>query len=361
MEDLICEINVETVPSLHNTGLSAILMLLYYLSMNIFAGDDFERIKALYLADRAKWRAMDLEEKKAIEEERLKFELHHQLKNSALEVDFNTYCNEVRLENLDEDEFLKIAEKFHCDYDSETNTYNRVKRGLLLFFFEKLEDMVENNDHAECVIDTVLGKMTRINMFARQQRNLVSDRTRLREENQKLLRKIMKLNQDISALTLPPPEKKTPDRQEREIDELKKKNYYLQSKIEGLENRVAELEEEKNANKEIKENITINHKNPVGKGLELQDFFTIVISGGHWNSLTREEVLEEFPHNEFIFIPADRTIRNIDTIENADVVIFDTSKHSHGYYYLVKKKAAKLLHIGKSSTVEVKALFHYGV
>ncbi|NIM13410.1 MAG: hypothetical protein GTO45_14945 [Candidatus Aminicenantes bacterium] len=334
------------------------MMLVYYLSMNIFAGDDFERIKELYFIERDRIKAVELNKKKAPEEERLQFKLHDRLKKSLLEIEFNTYCNDSDFENPDEIDFLEIAEKFHCDYDPDTNTYNRVKRGLLLFFFEKLEDMLESNDHAEGVIDTVLEKMTRINMFVSQQRNLVSDRTRLKEENQKLLRKIKKLNRDISALTLPPPKKKTPDRQEREINELKKKNYYLQSKIESLENRVAELEDEKKANKEIKENITINHENPVGEGLELQDFFSIVISGGHWNSRTREEVLEEFPHNEFIFVPADRTIRNIDTIENADLVIFDTSSHSHGYYYLVKKKASKLLHIAKSSPTEVKALFN---
>ncbi|MCP5053113.1 MAG: hypothetical protein GY940_38455, partial [bacterium] len=139
MDELEAEIKEDTAPSLYDTGLMPVIMLLYYLSVNIFEGEDFERIKKLYYLDRERWDKLGLKEKKTFEEGRLQFKLRDHLSGNILEVDLNGYCKESNLDEMEEDEYLEIAERFHCDFDPDANIFNRVHRGVLLFLFDKIE------------------------------------------------------------------------------------------------------------------------------------------------------------------------------------------------------------------------------
>ncbi len=351
-DELLTQPNMYMVPALHDDGLSPVMILFYFLTINIVEGEDFEKVKVSYLNN--------LEKNKKQEEElkSIRMKLEDGLRYSDIEIEMNIYCSDPESLLQPKVDFFQIAERFDCDYDPDTLTYSRVDRGVLGFFFLKLKKLLGSVRQAHDTSNLAMYFVKSLKIFANDQRNLEADRLKLKMENLKLLRKIKGLRRQVSKLSAPLPKKKSPDTMEREVAEVRKENYYLKNRIESLEDYVAELEEEKNINKKIEENITIKDSAVAEKGLKLQDYFSIVISGGHWNSRTREEVIEVFPNNEVTFIPAERTIRNIDTIENADLVLYDTSRHSHGYYYLVKKKASKLLHINKSACHEVKKLFN---
>lgn len=357
-DDLKYQINKDIVPSMHGQGVTAEMVLLYNFSVGVFDGEEIDIIKQVYLEH--------VEKSKEVQSGDLKAELEGPLKGSLLETELICYINELNIQNLDEKIFSNIEEKWGCDYHQLEKLYNNVPRGLLLFFFVKFSDLMEDKAHARNVIRAILQNFYHVNSFARRQRILIDERLNLKGENLKLFRKIKRLQNDIETL------KKTKEKSALDafgkedeivtINRLNKENYYLKTRIETLEFIIADYEEEKRINKEIQKDIVVTELKETEKIIkpekpDVGDFFTIVVSGGHWNSRTREEVAAAFKENEIIFIPADRTIRNIDTIGNADLVVFDTSLHGHGYYNLIKNKALKLMHINRSSLDEIKGLF----
>jgi len=93
--------------------------------------------------------------------------------------------------------------------------------------------------------------------------------------------------------------------------------------------------------------------------VDLPEFASVVVSGGRWNSKERNLAEELFASSSsnVVFIPSGETIRKQDTIKNADLVIFDMSRHAHAYYYKIKKLNRNILHINKSNAESVRALF----
>jgi len=347
-------INKDMVPSMHGQGVTAEMILLYRFSVGIFNGEEIDLIKQVYLDH--------VEKAKSVQSQDLLIELNGPLSGSLMETEFRCFVNETSIQNLDESKFLEIQSRWACNYQPHGKFFNNVPRGLLLFFFQKFSELLDDKAHARSVIRSILQNVYRINLFAKRQQYLISERLNLKEENWKLLRKIRRLQSELETFNKPRDEsssnKVSEDTEDTIIKRLNKENYHLKVRIEDLELRVAELEEEKRVNKEIQENIEIEEEKVIEfKKSDVTEYFTIVISGGHWNSRKRDEVTEAFQENKVIFIPADRTLRNIDTIRNADLVIFDTSFHAHAYYNLIKKEAFKFMHIKRSSLDEFKTLF----
>ncbi len=353
-DELLKQCDIGYIPAIHDDGICAMMILFYYLSMNIFDGNEFEKVKAASLKET---------ENNKKEQERAKplndimYRLADVFENSEYEIELNVAAKQAR-ENVDESiDFDLIAERLHCDYDPDKMIFNNVKQGVLDFLFHQFEQFLRGKKNADMILAIARQYLSRLMIAGDKQRALKTDRQKLKMENLKLLRKIKSHKRHVAELTSAKPKKKSPDELERENAELRKQNYYMKSRIEALENDIAELEEEKRINKDIEENLPIKKSSNTGKGIDPNEYFSIVISGGHWNSRKREEVTGAFPNNDITFIPAERTIRNIDTIENADLVLFDRSRHSHGYYYLVKKKASKMMHINKSSLNELESFF----
>jgi len=337
------------VPSLHDSGVSPAMMLLYYHSKNVFEGEHIDRLKAMHAEQSEIIEGLNID---------VKVKMNNKLRGSLSEAEFSSYVSEAEKKVLDEKKLNDIEKNFQCHY--QNGVFNGVKRGVLLFFHEKFSDMLENNEHAMRIVRTVLRNLANITLFARKQQNLIKDRLLVKEENAKLNRRVRTLQRELKLHLKPEPEPATHTEPEKEIERLKRKNNHLALRIETLEEYISELEKEKDINREISENISIKvEKEVIREKPDVDDYYTIVVSGGHWNSRTREEVIKSFPENEIIFIPAEKSIRSIDTIENADLVVFDTSFHAHKYYSLIKKKSVNLCHISKSSLAAVRELFSW--
>jgi len=116
------------------------------------------------------------------------------------------------------------------------------------------------------------------------------------------------------------------------------------------------LEEEEKINETLEENIEIKEKTVSidTKRAQANEYFQekfrlkdIVVVGGFWNSQQKKKLASfvDKVNGTVSFIRAEETLRRIERIKNADLVIFDTSYNSHHYYYKVKKVAKDMLHI----------------
>ena len=251
VNELIDISDMNMMPSLHGSGLSKMMILFYYISMNIFDGENFETVKAAYLKEKEEEKA-----RKGGEDDDpyqpIRFRLNDNLLNSEHEIDFNVAGKNPE-DMGTEDDYREIAKRLDCEYDPENFHFNKVSSGAVAFFFEKLDDMLERTREATVISGIMVFSYKKLKAFADNQKGILTDRIRLKTENRKLLKKIKGLKKDVSKLSAPLKKKSSTGNMEREITELKKKNYYLQSRIESLEEYVAELEEEKRINKEIEE------------------------------------------------------------------------------------------------------------
>jgi hypothetical protein len=345
------EFQIGTVPSMHETGISPEMLLLYHFSKNLFEGEVIDWLKASY-TECAK-------ESEGFRDDGLQIRLCEGLKGSQIELELSGYAGENGIRNLTEDKFREIEGNFDCNYDPVRKVFNKVKRGILLFFHEKLSDMIENDNHARMVTNAILKKAGMIDRFAHRQRGLIEDRLRQREIIDALTRKNRQLQREIvefeKRAETQPTDSGTGDKEA--AARLDRENYYLKTRIEALEERIAILEDEERINKTIEDDVKIEEIETPTVGLDVSEYYSIVVSGGKWNSRTREKVEEMFPENKIEFIQSNQTLRHRDKILSADLVVFDTTRHSHEYYDEIKRKSIKLMHINKSSPEAIAGLF----
>jgi len=350
-EQLTSEFNKNIVPSLHGVGISPDMLILYNFSKHIFKGADIDFLKKEYLLALEKIKT-NVIENSAPET----IQLEGRLKNSITESDFVDYFND-NFKSCDDAVFEEIGNKYHCSYQKEIRAYNNVRRGVILFLHNKLQDAIDEILYAKHLYVSMGRLIGKLNLFAGKQHHIVSENQKLRETTAAAERKIKALqreNFELQKLSGKKVENKS--ELERQLAEKEKENYYIKSRVEQLEEKIAILEEEKAINTEIAENIEIGTPAQTKKP-EVPEYQNIIILGGYWNSREKEAVTEFFAeHNSTVdFVEAEKTLRNIDRIENADLVIFDTSRNAHKYYARVKK--LNLLHITKSSAEKLTSLF----
>lgn len=346
--DLITEINLDTIPSIHGTGVSPEMMLLYYIGRGVYSGPEYDSIKELYYEH--------LERTLALSEIDQYLKMPGDLEGSNLEAEFNGYVEEADIRNLDESIFDAIAEAWKIFYDPSGKAYT-IPRGMLLFFYQKFADAVEHDKHVQGHQKLLNRAAARFSRFIIAIKSLIADRAALREQINRLRSKNKEQSKEIQALSEQDKQSGDPG---LEIAKLKKELFAAQRLNEKLEARISVLEEEERINKEIKKDLKVETEptEPETENLlDPGDFFTVAISGGFWESGNIGEVESIFPFIKWVYVPANQTIRKSDTIQNADLVIFDTSRHAHTYYRRIKEKAAAFRHINKSKPGEIKALF----
>lgn len=150
--------------------------------------------------------------------------------------------------------------------------------------------------------------------------------------------------------------KTSPENKEKQLTQTLKENYYLKTRIEKLEQVIEELQKAQEINKEIQEDLNIPEFKPPVEKITLPEYQTIAVVGGKWNSREKEKLQQMLSTCDIRFIEAEKTISKIDTIANADIVIFDTSRNAHKYFYIVKENANKLFLISSSQAEEVAKL-----
>ncbi len=129
---------------------------------------------------------------------------------------------------------------------------------------------------------------------------------------------------------------------------LEKENYYLKNRVEKLEEKNKELMQTIAELKEIVDDLPIT----IDK-IEPENTYSgesIVIVGGHWNSISKSEVRKDYLAD---FIEAEDVIKFTDRIRNYDVIIFDTSRNSHiNFNRLKNNKNLKMISLSKKEKID---------
>lgn len=134
-----------------------------------------------------------------------------------------------------------------------------------------------------------------------------------------------------------------------ENSELQKENYYLKNLLEKQEQKIKELEEELSRNKEIVEDLNIEIDNSITSVVDISDK-KIIVLGGRWKG-------KKLQNSNIKTISAEDIFKNIDSLKNYDLVIFDTSRNSHTNFNKLKSVTKNYYLISKSSENEIMNLF----
>lgn len=344
-------------PSMHDEGLTPEMMILYYYSQNMFNHDYIPELIKEYeyyfqLAEEARLKHKDYE--KLFKESESNFPDIVELERYLFE--------EEDLKNIEEVNWQEIAEKFGCEYDEFTQRFNKVKRGFLIFYEVNIKALKEAKYHYDSVSSVVESYGRRIFSFANRLNQVWKYCSNISKENRDLRTQVKTLRRQLNELDskYKSISKATEQSKEKQLAELLKENYYLKTRIERLEQEIQRLEQAQEINKEIVENVSIPEKEiepSKTKKPAIPEYQTIAVVGGMWNSREKEQLQQRFPTCDVRFIEAEKTIAKIDTIANADIVVFDTSRNAHKYFYIVKEHAKQLFFVNKSDTEEVVGLF----
>ncbi|OSS42537.1 hypothetical protein DESAMIL20_652 [Desulfurella amilsii] len=337
------------MPSIHKYGVTPDMMLLYYFSKHIFNNEIINKLVDYYKTVYKKL----LENEKQYQKTGSNF-FKDSEKLSLEMLELNNFADE-RYVDVGEIDWNGIGTKFDCVYDNENKAFNGVKRGIMLFLSSKLyifSELYAKNDTFYTILKQFWAKL---NAFREKQELIVKQTAFLKEENANLKDKYQKAKKQLLEFEkvtsqIKNESDKTKDKQ---LTELTKENSYLKSRIETLESKIEELLQAQEINKTIAENIEIKESNIIEFTKELPEYQNIVILGGNWNSKEKETLQKALQTCYIEFIDAEKTLTKIDKVVNADIVIFDTSRNAHAYYYKIKQYPIKLFHINKSKSDEV--------
>jgi hypothetical protein len=350
-------------------GVYYFLILLEFYSKNLFKG-----VTVYALRDKCK-EVFEYTVKRQEESGKKKketIELCEELKGSQTENTFNAFFYEYDIfdEAIARFDPKEIAKKYECSYEKNNKTYNNVRRGILYFIDEEMyrvkkihlkvyklmndisqmkNEVIDEKIELQKIRENYFKGTEKTNRFKKTIKNLKKENKRL---NTQVLKRIDKSN-NIEL--------------ENRVHNLEKDKYYLQSRIEKMEEQIAVFEEEKKLNKELQDNIEIQDEIKKDKLAfseteppiiaQVPEYQNIVIMGGRWTSNHRKEVTEYLANNEVEFIEADKTLRHWDRIKNADIIFYDTSYNAHSYYYKAKKLGSVFYHVNTSSLIDIKKIY----
>lgn len=215
--------------------------------------------------------------------------------------------------------------------------------------------------HAVSVLSYNISQLSAIydkNRYYLQERyEYMEEIDKLKSQNKRLKKQIKELEKRFKGL------KKNSNEQSliAENNTLHKENNLLKLEIEKLYKELELIKESQEINETLTDNVVIEEeslpptKSLMDKLLQQDDYSEVVIVGGKYNSEDKTKITSLFAKSGLFvtFVKAENTLRKIDTIKNADVVLFDTSYNAHAYYYKVKSVAKKLYHInGKNELLQ---------
>ena len=345
-------------------------LLLKFYSVNIFKGTTVDKLKEKCKEILEEYILNEKERSKI--DKKLVIELFDELKDSKVETMLNGFANEYPgYESYFNKYDSKALEKnFGCKYDSEKKEFNNVRRGILYFVYEYFYNVVDAYAKAVIVVNR---NVKSVNAILDEKEKLAGIRKNYFADKDKLLqikkanKNLKKENKRLNTQVLKKIDKSNNQELENRVHNLEKDKYYLQSRIEKMEEQIAVFEEEKKLNKALQENVEVKELPKKDKLAfseteppiiaELPEYQNIVIMGGRWTSNHRKEVTEYLANNEVEFIEADKTLRYFDRIKNADIIFYDTSYNAHSYYYKAKKLGAVFYHVNTSNLSELKKIY----
>jgi hypothetical protein len=347
-EQLKAEFEKSFVPSLHGTGLTPEMLIFYHYSKY-----DFNNKNLPFLIE--EWKREDdlMRREKIVEKHVIQFQ--PPLAGSQTEFEINQFAEENKLRNLfSHEEIDFIAKSFNGTYNKEEKTIT-LKRGIVYYFYLKLKDLVDAEHWYDNALRLMYKEIITFNKNVNRLLEIRKERDVLFDENSKLRKKVKYLEKEKATLVAVQNSNKHSDL-EKENTELRKKLAYAMNRVEQLESQIASLEEAKKINEEIVENLPLVIPSAA---VEMPNYGFVVVSGGKWNSSSKDDVEKFFNEYsiEIEFVTAEDTLKKQDRLSNADLIIFDSSRHSHKYYYKIKELNQNIMHIRKSNLEEIKKLF----
>lgn len=348
------EFSKNTAIAIYKTGIAPELLILY-----LYAHNNFNSPRIPFLTEQYKIKNKQITEEctsniKGIREIRL----DAKNEGSILEHQINEFIVERNIKNFPtEDVFEELAEKYHFVYNKQKQTM-QIARGLAWFLMDRINSNIDHEKLNNNTYHILSRNIALFNKHIQNYKTLLDDLQRLKRENKSLKKKNTASERQVTQLKYIEDTQSSNNAFEKENNSLKKELHYAKTRIEQLEQEIAELEDEKEINKQIQNDILIV---PEAKeeSIDLPEFATIVVSGGKWDKKTKNQTKKLFAANNssVVFVDSNETIRKQDTIRNADLVIFDTSRHAHKYYYKIKELNVNILHINKSNVENLRKLF----
>lgn len=341
IEDLEIEFAKDIIKSIANDGIAPEQMLLFLISKRDFKNEMIDFLIEQYKIFEAK-----VKEYEQVSIDELP-EFEELLNNTALEIEMQEFYRANYKNRVTDQEFEKLAERYKVKYE---NGKVLIPVDLLFFFDQKMKDVYFKLSLFEKLYSILHANIARIGSFQEKIKLYFKKEQDLKDENRKLKLKNKNLQIELKQLKKLNNLKIVKNDEDKNLKDLSIQNYYLKTRIEKLEQKIADFEEEKELNTTIIEDVVIEKEEAKKIDIEFKD---ILILGGFWNSKTKEEVKVGFQNSAIEFIEAEKIIRNSDRISNSDLIVFDVSKNSHAIYKKVKSINNNILHISKSNLQEI--------
>lgn len=337
MSELEKEYAKGLLPAVHYTkSIAPDMMILYYISNCLEKDDRFYH--ALKSLDKD-WE--DFEKEKEIYKKNIKVK---ELDGTVFQHTLNAFYNgiEQTLEPVNKEEVLADL----CDRYKATLTEEKqmiINPQILNFYDNEAKKIVETQNKQDLVskiIISIFNKAFNYLRYTLRNEELYLQLDVLNKENDSINRENQFLKGKLEEISKAAGEDNT--------IKLEKENYYLKNRIEKLEEKNKELMQTIAELKEIVDDLPIT----IDK-IEPENTYSgesIVIVGGHWNSISKSEVRKDYLAD---FIEAEDVIKFTDRIRNYDVIIFDTSRNSHiNFNRLKNNKNLKMISLSKKEKID---------
>lgn len=337
MSELEKEYAKGLLPAVHYTkSIAPDMMILYYISNCLEKDDRFYH--ALKSLDKD-WE--DFEKEKEIYKKNIKVK---ELDGTVFQHTLNAFYNgiEQTLEPVNKEEVLADL----CDRYKATLTEEKqmiINPQILNFYDNEAKKIVETQNKQDLVskiIISIFKKAFNYLRYTLRNEELYLQLDVLNKENDSINRENQFLKGKLEEISKAAGEDNT--------IKLEKENYYLKNRIEKLEEKNKELMQTIAELKEIVDDLPIT----IDK-IEPENTYSgesIVIVGGHWNSISKSEVRKDYLAD---FIDAEDVIKFTDRIRNYDVIIFDTSRNSHTNFNRLKNnKNLKMISLSKKDKID---------
>lgn len=337
MSELEKEYAKGLLPAVHYTkSIAPDMMILYYISNCLEKDDRFYH--ALKSLDKD-WE--DFEKEKEIYKKNIKVK---ELDGTVFQHTLNAFYNgiEQTLEPVNKEEVLADL----CDRYKATLTEEKqmiINPQILNFYDNEAKKIVETQNKQDLVskiIISIFNKAFNYLRYTLRNEELYLQLDVLNKENDSINRENQFLKGKLEEISKAAGEDNT--------IKLEKENYYLKNRIEKLEEKNKELMQTITELKEIVDDLPIT----IDK-IEPENTYSgesIVIVGGHWNSISKSEVRKDYLAD---FIDAEDVIKFTDRIRNYDVIIFDTSRNSHTNFNRLKNnKNLKMISLSKKDKID---------
>ena len=337
MSELEKEYAKGLLPAVHYTkSIAPDMMILYYISNCLEKDDRFYH--ALKSLDKD-WE--DFEKEKEIYKKNIKVK---ELDGTVFQHTLNAFYNgiEQTLEPVNKEEVLADL----CDRYKATLTEEKqmiINPQILNFYDNEAKKIVETQNKQDLVskiIISIFNKAFNYLRYTLRNEELYLQLDVLNKENDSINRENQFLKGKLEEISKAAGEDNT--------IKLEKENYYLKNRIEKLEEKNKELMQTIAELKEIVDDLPIT----IDK-IEPENTYSgesIVIVGGHWNSISKSEVRKDYLAD---FIDAEDVIKFTDRIRNYGVIIFDTSRNSHTNFNRLKNnKNLKMISLSKKEKID---------